>query len=512
MGVSEKVVETLLPSYLKSKLAQYDQRLELIEQWRTINISQWATGVDGALDTLVANQKTLQDAQVATADDLKKARGDAVDLALGRLSIPKDLSVSDVGAFLTKVRDISKKVPAGVSFQMFSTASTIPTMAREGGVAATPAVIAPAVATPSAFKMGGPLGLGAMPAARRALQDSLGPDIPGISDFMGRIEGIVVTDYEKLQTILKQWNTFYEATNTWIANRTQITDLVTWMYQRKYDVEEFVASGRIPAAASSKIQSWITTAVDAVKGMASAAQLSTDKLAAIQALLTKVSGTNVKLIDALSGVVIWYNDKTNQIKGEIDNYISAYQSGTLPQFINDKISAYTRGADFKDLILSKLNVYDLKDKLKEYLMNIPGMKTFIDQISNVWEDITTFVDKLIAGFKEAKRILTSELPKNLVDWKATFAANIKAYKDRLSSDLKRDIWTVADAKQYSKDAVNDVKQLAEYAGEALRSLVEDYIAYFLKMAFTAMVDPVKDLAISAFDKVTAKTLVTAPPA
>ncbi len=427
--MQEKIAEKLVPTYIKDKIDQVDDRIGALETWKVADVSQWATGVDNTLDTLTADQKALEDAQVATKDNLSGARQDAVDKAMSLLAIPEGMTPADLGKVLAQMRDQTKA---------------------------------------------------------------------GGADFFNRTWDLMYATYGDLMDVRAMWvskrNKLTNASGSGLLdNYSEILNTTyEWRNYYKSPIVQFVDSGTIPAKAQTTIQGWISKQADAIKGTISSAQLSTDKLNAISALMGTVQGTSTKLIDTLPGVATWYNKKEDYIKAQIDSYVSAYNTGTLQTLMENKFAAITGDKDFKTALLAKLGVEDLKEKLKDYLMNIPGVEGIVDTLEGIYEGITGFVDKLIAGLEDAKKrfhyLRVNSIEGNLETMVSVIQGGIKSLK----SDLDRDPGEKpANIKQYCKDAVNDVRSIISAAVSSLEIILKA-VAQDLENIIAAVYVPVKN--------------------
>jgi hypothetical protein len=269
-----------------------------------------------------------------------------------------------------------------------------------------------------------------------------------------------------------------------------------WFNTYKVPLQNMVVSGVMPAKVSATIQSWISAQADAIKGTISAQQLSTDKLNAISALLNKVPGTSTRLIDSLSGVSQWYNTKEAYIRGQIDTYITAYNSDTLPALIKSQIDKYTDVEAIKNNVLAKIGDVDLAEKLKAYLMSVPGVEGVVDTLYGVYEGLAGFVDKLIAAIENAKQQLhylrVNAIEGNIETMQSVISNGIK----NLKKDLDRDPGQKPEnIKQYAKDAVNDVRSIVEATMSSIRIILGS-IGDGLEKFIMALYTPIKDFSTS----------------
>ncbi len=502
----QKAMDRLIPQAINDRFTRVGDRITALEEWHNLDVSPWASQVDTAIDQIDGSQKTLSEKMAATQEDLAKARQDAVDMALSKFGLPEGIAPGDVGAFLGKIRDVAKKVPPAFKVQGFSTVSLIAgsgTVQGQGQTTTTTTTTTtPGATTPGggfAFqRMGGPANLGVAPAARRRFMDSLGPDIPGVDDFVKRLESLMITDYDKIKTITYQWDKFYEGVNDYIANKSDVVSAVQWTWKVRSDINNMIDNGNLPAKAIAGVQNRIDKVFKDVSAMASAATLSSDKLSAIQQLLTKVEGYDITVIQATQSVTKWYYTREDSIKTLANNAITAYQNGQLGDFIKNKIDGYVTSVDFRDAVRAKIDATTLKEKIKTWLINIPGVEGFIDEFTAMYTEFKGTVDKLVAGFKEGYRIMAVQLPEVVSRNVDQLDAYIETWGKSFKSDMDRKpsagVWTPDLVKQYAHDLVDDVKNLAKTIKERVLEIMH-YIAGNVKEAFNAIYGPIKDIVI-----------------
>lgn len=323
-------------------------------------------------------------------------------------------------------------------------------------------------------------------------------------DFFGRIWDMLFGgNYVPLLDMVRWHDQIIYAKDSKILLRSyDVMQVVNdWNSTYKPPLKALIVDGVMPAKVSTTIQGWISAQADAMRSSISASQLSSDKLNAISALLNKVPGTSTRLVDSLSGVSQWYNTKETYITGQIDTYVKAYQSGTLPSLIMGQVDANIDG--LKTKIMAKIGDVDLADKLKDYLMNIPGVENVVDTLHDIYEGLVGFVDGFVAAIEDAKKQLhylrVNGIEGNIETMQGVIDSGIKSLK----SDLARDPGQKPEnIKQYCKDAVNDVRSIVEAAISSIRIILEG-VGEGLENFIAALYVPVKNFSTETMSKLSA---------